>query len=113
MKRMNPEFKDKLLIALRSGDYRQTRSQLKNTDGCYCVMGVGCQLSGLGDWVDDGDDGYMCYVLKDGVGYWSGAPQPVLDQMGIDSETENWLGYMNDEQKKTFVEIAAFIEENL
>jgi hypothetical protein len=36
---MNPELKPKLLDALRSGEYKQGRGQLRVND-CYCILGV-------------------------------------------------------------------------
>lgn len=40
---MNQEIKAKWVAALRSGEYKQTDGYL-HRDGCFCVMGVLCDL---------------------------------------------------------------------
>lgn len=59
---MKPEIKEKWLIALRSGEYKQTRHALRivssdaeeSGDYSYCCLGVLCDLyireTGLGKW---------------------------------------------------------------
>ena len=47
-----------LIEALRSGDYAQTRNHLKDDNG-HCCMGVGCEISGLGEWQEQ-DTMYQC-----------------------------------------------------
>lgn len=46
---MNPRVKDKLLAALRSGEYKKTTGRLysKDADGndCYCALGVLCLVA--------------------------------------------------------------------
>ena len=41
---MVPEIKKRLIVALRSGDYKQTRGALCE-DGGYCCLGVLCELA--------------------------------------------------------------------
>lgn len=41
---MNQIIKDKWLKALRSGEYKQGYGHLRQDDGCFCVMGVLCDL---------------------------------------------------------------------
>jgi len=40
---MKPKVKEKWLKALRSGEYKQTKGQLKDEKG-YCCLGVLCEL---------------------------------------------------------------------
>lgn len=50
---MNPDVKQKWVEALRSGDYGQTTSFLRTSEG-FCCLGVLCDLyhneTGLGKW---------------------------------------------------------------
>ena len=41
---MNPEIKKRWIEALRSGDYKQGRGQLKDSKDRFCVLGVLCDL---------------------------------------------------------------------
>ena len=43
----------KLVAALRSGKYRQTRGRLKGKRG-YCCLGVACEISKLGEFDEVG-----------------------------------------------------------
>ena len=42
---MKKAIKDKWLKALRSGDYKQAKSVLKDDDGCMCCLGVLCDIT--------------------------------------------------------------------
>ncbi len=112
MNRMNPEIKQKWIKALRSGDYRQGRGKLSRAnfvtgDYEYCCLGVLCEVLEI-DY--KGSDAYP-------------APE-ILTSVGLDSNLTNFdstneintlvpiLADMND-TGKDFMEIAAFIEENL
>lgn len=50
---LKPEAKRKWVTAARSGQYPQTREKLKAIkDGveCYCILGILCEASGIGEW---------------------------------------------------------------
>jgi hypothetical protein len=50
---MNPEIKAKWVAALRSGEYKQGRSKLRDEHDNYCCLGVLCDLAakhGVGMW---------------------------------------------------------------
>lgn len=49
--RAQKRHRKKLVAALRSGEYRQTTEVLTDGKG-YCCLGVACEISGLGGWVD-------------------------------------------------------------
>jgi hypothetical protein len=49
---MNQALKSKWLTALRSGNYKQSKMQLKSDDG-YCCLGVLCEVSGEGEFVEE------------------------------------------------------------
>jgi len=51
-------MKEKLIAALRSGEYEQARGALRNEEG-YCCLGVACDIylkeTGEGKWRYDGE----------------------------------------------------------
>lgn len=98
----------KWIADLRSGEYRQGKFRLYNADDTYCCMGVLCT-----QFVKDK------YDLR-GVSY----PIPLVAPEEI-FEILNWylgdsadrlmieLSLFNDEQGRTFAEIADYLEEFL
>lgn len=100
-RKMNPEVKAKLLPMLRSGDYRQATGTFHyhDADGDrYCVLGMICLAAGLPPNNDDG------------CGQWTDVREILNTDNG---GTEKLLYSMNDEAKKTFSELADWIEANL
>ena len=100
---------DKWLAALRSGQYRQTQSWLRRSDG-YCCLGVACEL----------------YRQEVG-GFWSNASDFVVNRRSSNShlpvEVAQWLGLIQqggmyeggslvelNDNGKSFAEIADIIE---
>ena len=47
------EHRSDWVKALRSGKYKRAVGQLHDADGNYCVLGVACDISGLGEWTTD------------------------------------------------------------
>lgn len=93
---MKKSTRDEWVAGLRSGDYAQGCGSLLAFDGeeaRYCCLGVLTeQLHGEGIW-----DEVPC-----GRTYWA------IDDTDLDS-----LVHMNDSERKTFAEIADWIEENI
>lgn len=54
-------FVKKWLVALKSGQYKQTTGTLKDSDG-YCCLGVACEISNLGKWDQEGR-----YIIGDNL----------------------------------------------
>ena len=95
---VNKENVRKWVDALRSGEYAQTTGVLFRDSGDdeagYCCLGVACDLSGLGQWIEDEDDqneyGYstMTFVVDGVDGY--------IDQQGATvlpmAVADGWLG---------------------
>lgn len=46
------EAETKLVAALRSGKYTQTKGRLRDNKG-YCCLGVACDVLGKGEWIKD------------------------------------------------------------
>ncbi len=100
---MEKELKDKWVAALRSGEYRQGKYELYDRDESFCCLGVLCAVAGIG--IDA--SGNSCVgVKKGGSGY-----DPIRDLIG--REAVPVLMEMNDNEGKTFPEIADYIEANL
>lgn len=74
----NKERLQLLVNALMSGEYAQTSGYLKRTKegrdtdsekipAGYCCLGVGCEISGTGKWVDQEFGDNAIYVTNDGM----------------------------------------------
>jgi hypothetical protein len=122
---MLKEMKERWLKALRSGEYAQTRHVLHKVTASperglsegYCCLGVLCDLvakDGEGEWVgadDDGDDWFKYYADEGKVA--TNPPYTLLKQLDIPDSAGEALISMNDSEKKSFAEIADYIEEHL
>ncbi len=106
---MHQEIAQKWTAALRSGEYKQTKHQLKTCDNRFCCLGVLCNLyqkENGGEWT--------------GYGYFLGCgqilPPEVVDWAGMKSRRGDLhplsLSDYND-KGKDFYEIAQIIENNI
>jgi hypothetical protein len=125
---MKKDIADKWVAALRSGKYRQATGALHDNGG-YCCLGVLCDISGAGMWVND------LYQIGDGnTDEFTGLsylPEALRIQTGMRSDNGSFrvrpdndplghgfltsLANLNDDGK-SFAEIANVIErewENL
>ena len=105
---MKAELYDKWLTALRSGEWDQTTGWLisKGRRTCpdgYCCMGVLARCSGLRD--EDLNDMGSLTDLR------ANADDELLG--GLTFKEERTLTSLNDAQRKTFIEIASWIEKNI
>jgi|LakMenE01Jun11ns_1017448.scaffolds.fasta_scaffold9843616_2 hypothetical protein len=127
---MEKALKEKWLEALRSGQYKQTigvlKMQSENGDCRYCCLGVLCDVSGEGEWVEgewiEGEwiesplpDAWFCefgYTFVDAT--MTGALSPEFRKRhGIPLKTRDLLIGMNDNKGMSFKEIADWIETNI
>lgn len=105
--KMNPEWKDKWLKALRSGEYQQGTGLLCcviNGQEYYCCLGVLAHIAGE----PQGRltvNGYIWQKLADKVGLPANAEE--------EARVQGCLITMNDTRRVPFAEIANWIEENL
>lgn len=91
---MTPETKTKWIDALRSGEFQQGRYALYNNQSdTYCCLGVLCKVLNIPDINVNSEQGYS--VLAD-------------------THKVNTFAYMtmNDQEQKSFLEIADHIEAN-
>jgi hypothetical protein len=97
--------------ALRSGRYKQGRGRLRDGDA-YCCLGVACEVSGLGTWRRHDDGRGDVYATPTGILYgW--LPRGLRDELGLDENTQSKLMQLNDDEGRTFAEIADWYEENV
>lgn len=116
---LKPEFKEKWIAALESGDFHQARGVLKerNTDG-YCCLGIACVVAGAKFVFPE--NGRYFIAVRDGItiSFEDTTLSNLLKkEIGLSSEEEKTLYRMNDgldgNPKRSFLEIANWIRENL
>lgn len=129
---MNQEIKALWVGALRSGDYVQGKSNLANTNGEFCCLGVLCDLAEKAGGIIGGKSastwGTVTYdeetaVLPSSVKEWAALPtcNPIiLRNVTTPHGTRNFtLAELNDGSdlydlpRRTFAEIADLIERKL
>ena len=107
---MNLELKNKWCAALRGGEFKQGKGALVYIDEeglKYCCLGVLGAISG----------GHINYDLHGATAIiWNGEKYFThlnFDQGGLGINTQITLMKLNDDEKRTFSEIADWIEENV
>lgn len=115
---MNSQIKQQWMEALRSGKYAQAFGALQLTEMGFCCLGVLCdlhrQLTDNGRWIDSSQKEGVCslYVGDDFV-VLDKLPSTMLDWAGLTESACDELINLNDIQKNTFDQIAAWIDVNL
>lgn len=104
------EFAEKFIGALRSGNYEQGRSRL-HRDGCFCVHGVAMCVSGIP--IDIIEKGVYARDIEYVIGGNFSMVKMGLPEQLYQSSLEDELMNLNDSSKKTFAEIADWIEANV
>ena len=101
---IDPIKKEEWCKALESGEYKQGRGTLRTFDNEWCCLGVWYEVNG-GEWVE----GPGKYVVA------SGQSALLFDRcaFGLEYKTASKLANMNDTERLTFPQIAAWIRENL
>lgn len=97
--------------ALESGRYKQTVGRLRDNKG-YCCLGVACtvfQKDVKGRW--DRNIFEMPVGTPDYDRCDTELPRKMMLSLGITDSVQRTLIEMNDEEKKSFKEIAAVIRE--
>lgn len=121
---MKPEVKEKLVAALRSGEYKKIEGRLykQDRDGndCYCALGVLCVLA-----MQDGVEGLTFEPFDDDGLFFKGPeldredgkrvtllPTVVMEWSELDSSAPNAIYRKNDNQGPSvqFPEMADWIE---
>ncbi len=124
MAKMNPKVKELWIAALLSKKYEQAPGQLKTQAGGFCCLGVLCDVfmgqpgaesewGGVREHSIQGNEGVLPQFVDD----WAEMPGEHFDlwhaDLGTTINAEEHLASMNDDQGKTFKDIAKWIQENL
>ena len=116
MKKLNPQVKTAWLDALRSGDYRQGKHNLRNIDNSYCCLGVLCDIQKVKWKIDPYQDHYRTPNYSSSFIISKDVPEDVLNVLGQkvddDQPIQLVLAKIND-QAKDFEPTIRWIEENL
>ncbi len=99
--KLPPDFKAKWIAALRSGEYEQTQGTLHKSNA-FCCLGVACMAVGY----DDPSE-------VESIGFISVAADKIPQMLHGDCGVPEVLSVMNDDDGKSFAEIADWIEANL
>jgi hypothetical protein len=105
---MDAQLKAKWVEALRSGEYQQGLRALRKGNS-FCCLGVLCDVMGA-EW-DKGEDDLNATLNGEKQDYYL-APE-ALAVVGMTDKEQEVLYGMNDNEGKTFPQIADYIEENL
>ena len=103
----------KWVEALRSTKYEQCSGKLRNEEGKYCVLGVGCDISGVSTW-EERSDGPFGFEYDGSIG---SLPSSVSEWLGISRVCSPFVSgrsliNLND-SGMSFVEIADIIEDHI
>ena len=137
---MNTAIKPLWIAALRSGEYKQGHHTLHSKDGCFCALGVLCDLyakqfgfeweeqealigssnrfltvMALQHKFNNGEKYYSVAVPQSPIASWAGMQAnpwlQVTTPSGVRSEYH--MSEINDKLELTFAQIADLIEEQL
>lgn len=108
--KLPPDFKAKWVEALRSGKYKQCTSELSDEYGRFCCLGVACIVAGHTHREMVGY-GFVGNIEKYNIKFLNTdlVPSMLHGNDGIAFR----LQQMNDVGKRSFSEIADYIEQNL
>jgi len=100
------EFKKKWVEALRSGEYKQGKEQLYDSEGHYCCLGVAAKICGNDMNNLIGECGFVPFDAK-------GVPDLLKNNEDMEEgDVPEFLAIENDTEA-SFIEIADWIDKNL
>jgi len=99
--RFTKTLKKKWLAAMRSGKFVQGRGRLRK-DGGYCCLGVLGKVAGVSE-----------YALKTKELLHLFPNRECPEYLILNENTQEALAGMNDQERKSFKEIADWVERNL
>lgn len=95
------------LIALRSGEYKQGKGELRSRNNKFCCIGVACQVMNPNNWKEN-DIEWIASYMFDGEGFI--APRSLLKESGLSNGFYSSLYPLNDEMGFSFENIADYVE---
>ena len=131
MTEMQKERLNDLIKRLENGEYKQAKGMLR-VDDRYCISGVMCDLSGMGEWVeynnecveddnecveDDNEKTYLSfsYNTPNGFHYMTLEPSEVSKHFGLNMGASGILTQANDDGA-SFIRMAhalrIYLEDN-
>lgn len=116
---MNQDIKSKWVAALRSGEYEQDTKVMHRGGKCFCALGVLCDVSDKGEWVPVLGGEYNSFKTNGSSiasiyqSSWVTPSISFIRAIEWDTREMENIVHMNDIEKCTFEEIAAWIEENI
>ena len=110
---MKTEIKNLWTSALLNGDYKQTKGYLHKED-CFCALGVLVDIylkeKGL-KWIER-SGGVYAYSLGEGYLNATGISMSIKDWADMPINLSETIMIMNDDEDKSFAEIAYFLKAN-
>jgi len=107
---MNQDIKREWVAKLRSGKYEQGRGRLRSKDDQYCCLGVLCEIGVEGGMIEPPILVGLDYLYNRNSAF---LPNALVEEYGLSTQETITLMGMNDEQNKSFGQIAQYIEQNL
>ena len=112
--KLNPELKLRWITALRSGKYVQGTGYLRDINNNYCCLGVLADILDPEGWVPKPEHSIFQWkpeLCEDQ--YLGRFSNKYLTNGPIPADIQRALAKKNDFYKKSFLEIAEYIEDNL
>lgn len=106
---MKPEVKTMFIKALRSGEFKQAKGQLRTNKDGFCCLGLLCNLHAE----THPNSQYNRSNPEVYGGKRDKPPKQVLGWAGLNEYDVEDLIMMNDEEEKSFKQIANFVEGKL
>lgn len=106
---MDANLKARWVEALRSGEYKQGKEQLRQSDDSFCCLGVLCDIVDSAKWREV-SAGYR-YSGKEFAAL-SFPPPEISARVGLPRNIQDAVAAMNDEGS-SFAQIADYIEAHL
>lgn len=109
---------NKWIYELRSNKFHKCKKYLRYNN-TYCALGILCEISGLGEWVEDiSEAGVKNYKINGSKGHRKlfFPPNEVYDWIGLKKEDRRIFGaYVSslNDQDLSFKEIASFLESKI
>ena len=106
---MKRAIKQKWIAALRGGLFKQGKGRLRNGENECCCLGVLCDIVDPKGWSNFKAE----FNEYDYRNRWSYPPPVFLNHVGLTDVQIGELGKLNDDEGRSFIEIADYIEKNL
>lgn len=107
---LTPEMKDKWMGALRGGKYKHGINRLRSNKDKFCCLGVLCDVIDDTKWIDTSDTLSNNCLSEN---WFHGNSKNEIDIRILHGNIQSHLISLNDKNRKSFNDIADWIEENI